>query len=258
MKGTFELTNRQVLVTGAGSGIGQAIATTFAAAGAHVVVADIQADAAEATTALIHETGGSSRPVVVDVADADSCQRMVTSMLTTEGRCDAVVNNAGIGHVGSVLDTSPEDFSRVMAVNVEGMAHICRMILPSMIERGAGSIVNLASSLGLTTMADRFVYTVSKHAVVGLTKSIAYDVARHGVRVNCICPGRVETPFVRSRLAEYDDPETYLAHTAQTHPLGRMAQPEEIANAALYLASDASSYTTGSAMVVDGGYLSGK
>jgi NAD(P)-dependent dehydrogenase (short-subunit alcohol dehydrogenase family) len=145
-----------------------------------------------------------------------------------------------------------------MSINVEGMAHLCRFVLPAMIERGSGAIVNIASVLGLTAMADRFAYTVSKHAVVGLTRSIAFDVARHGVRVNCVCPGRVETEFVRARLAEYEDPEVYHRHTAESHPIGRMAQPEEIAQAVLYLASDASSYASGSALVVDGGYLSGK
>ena len=258
MTDLLSLTGRIAIVTGGGSGIGQAIATTCAAAGAKVVVADIDRNAADATVALIDEAGGQSSSIQVDVADPDACATLVATTLETQGRCDVLVNNAGIGHVGSVLDTSPEDFARVMAVNVDGMVHLCRELLPSMIERGSGSIVNISSALGLTAMADRFAYTVSKHAVVGLTRSIAYDVAQHGVRVNCVCPGRVETPFVRSRLAEYDDPEVYLRHTAETHPLGRMAQPEEIANAVLYLASDASSYTTGSAMVVDGGYLAGK
>ena len=258
MTDLLSLTGRIAIVTGGGSGIGQTIATTFATAGAKVVVADIDLDAAEATVALVDDAGGQARAVQVDVADPASCSAVSEGTLETEGRCDVLVNNAGIGHVGSVLDTSPEDFANVMAVNVDGMVHLCRALLPSMIERGSGSIVNLSSALGLTAMADRFAYTVSKHAVVGLTRSIAYDVAKHGVRVNCVCPGRVETPFVRSRLAEYDDPEVYLRHTAETHPLGRMAQPQEIANAVLYLASDASSYTTGSAMVVDGGYLAGK
>lgn len=252
------LDQRIAIVTGAGSGIGQTIAATFADAGATVIVADVDADAAATTVTQIVAAGGDARSAVVDVTDQSSCQQMVSGVLGREGRCDVLVNNAGIGHVGTILDTDPTDFAKVMAVNVEGMMHLCQAVLPGMIERGAGAIVNLASVLGLTAMADRFAYTVSKHAVVGLTKSIAFDVARHGVRVNCICPGRVETPFVTARIAEYDDPEAYLRHTAETHPLGRMARPAEIANTALFLASDAASFTTGTAMVVDGGYMSGK
>lgn len=254
----LSLEGRVAIVTGSGSGIGAAIARLFAGSGARVVVADIDIDAAKGVASAIRSEGGLAEAENVDVADEENCKDLVLRTASSWGPCDVLVNNAGIGHVGSVIDTSSEDLRRVMAVNVEGMVHLCRAVLPAMIERGSGTIVNIASALGLMAMADRFAYTVSKHAVVGLTRSVAFDVARYGVRVNCVCPGRVETAFVKARLAEYDDPAVYHRHTAETHPLGRMAQPEEIAQAALYLASDASSYATGSALVVDGGYLSGK
>lgn len=252
------LEGRTAIVTGAGSGIGTAVAELFAEVGAVVIAADIDADAVAAVAARIRDGGGLARAEHVDVADPESCRALVDRVTDENGPCDVLVNNAGIGHVGSILDTELPDLERVMAVNVMGMYSLSRAVLPSMVERGRGSIVNLASALGLTAMADRFAYTVSKHAVVGLTRSVAHDVARFGVRVNCVCPGRVETAFVRARLAEYPDPEVYLRHTAETHPLGRMAQPEEIAKAVLFLASDMSTYASGSALVVDGGYLSGK
>lgn len=258
MSSPFGLDDKVAIVTGAGTGIGEAIAITFAAAGAHVTVADVDEGAVEGTANSIRSAGGQAAAYHVDVAQETSCAALAVEVVEELGRCDILVNNAGIGHVGSVMDTEPEAFRRVMAVNLEGMYLMSRAVLPDMLRRHDGVIVNLASALGLTTMSDRFAYTVSKHGVVGLTRSMAYDLAPQGVRVNCICPGRVDTPFVRARLAEYADPDAYIRHTAETHPIGRMARPEEIAQAALYLASPAGSYTTGSAMVVDGGYLAGK
>lgn len=258
MSSTFGLDDRIAIVTGAGTGIGEAIASIFAAAGAHVAVADIDESAVKDTADSIRAAGGRATAYHVDVAEELSCAALAAGVIDQLGRCDVLVNNAGIGHVGSVMDTEPDAFRRVMAVNLEGMYLMSRAILPDMLRRHDGVIVNLASALGLTTMSDRFAYTVSKHGVVGLTRSMAYDLAPQGVRVNCICPGRVDTPFVRARIAEYADADAYIRHTAEAHPIGRMARPEEIAQAALYLASPAASYTTGSAMVVDGGYLAGK
>jgi 2-keto-3-deoxy-L-fuconate dehydrogenase len=258
MSATGSLEGRSAIVTGSGSGIGAAVARLLARSGARVTVADIDLQSARGVAETISGEGGLAEAARVDVGDEESCRDLVLQVASTWGAIDILVNNAGVGHVGSAVSTTAEDFRRVMSINVEGMAHLCRFVLPAMIERGSGAIVNIASVLGLTAMADRFAYTVSKHAVVGLTRSIAFDVARHGVRVNCVCPGRVETEFVRARLAEYEDPEVYHRHTAESHPIGRMAQPEEIAQAVLYLASDASSYASGSALVVDGGYLSGK
>ena len=245
-------------MTGAASGIGAAIAESFAAAGAIVYVADLNEPGAIEQARRLTEAGGRAQAVPTDVADPASGDALVRRILSESGRCDVLVNNAGLGHVGTLLTTGPEDLQRLWAVNVQGMYHLCRAVLPSMIEHRRGSIINLASVLGLTAMEDRFAYTVTKHAVVGLTRSMALDFGTSGVRINCICPGRVETPFVQQRLSEYPDPEKYRAQMVSSHAQKRMAQPWEIASAAVYLASDESAFVTGSTFVIDGGYLCGK
>lgn len=257
-KNTFSLEGKVAVVTGAASGIGAAIAEAFANGGAAVYVADINAAGASAQAERIRTAGGKAHSVETNIADAANCTALITRALSENSRCDVLVNNAGIGHVGTILQTAPEDLQRLWSVNVQGMYFLSRAVLPSMIERGCGSIINLASALGLTAMEDRFAYTVTKHAVVGLTRSMALDFGPTGVRINCICPGRVETPFVQQRLAEYPDPEKYRAQMVASHAQKRMAQPWEIASAAVYLASDEAAFVTGSTLVIDGGYLCGK
>jgi NAD(P)-dependent dehydrogenase (short-subunit alcohol dehydrogenase family) len=168
------------------------------------------------------------------------------------------VNNAGIGHVGTILQTSGADLDRLYAVNVRGVFNVTKAFLPEMVTRRSGVIVNMASIGGLVGIRDRIAYCVSKSAVVGLTKSLALDHAHHGIRVNCICPGRVETPFVTARLREYSDPERAYREMAATQAVGRMGLPQEIAAAALYLASDEAAFVTGTAFVIDGGWSAGK
>jgi len=257
-KPAFSLEDKVAVVTGAASGIGAATAEAFARAGAMVCVADLNGAGASAQADRIRATGGKAHSVETNVAEEASCTALIAGVLSDHGRCDVLVNNAGIGHVGTILQTSADDLQRLWAVNVQGMYFLSRAVLPSMIERRRGSIINLASVLGLAAMEDRFAYTVTKHAVVGITRSMALDFGPTGVRINCLCPGRVETPFVQQRLAEYPDPEKYRAQMSDAHAQKRMAQPEEIANAALYLASDESSFVTGSTFVIDGGYLCGK
>ncbi len=254
----FSLKDKIALVTGAASGIGEAIAEAYGAAGAWVYVADQNEPGARETALRIEQAGGRAVAVKTDITVRASCEALVNQVLAERGACDVLVNNAGVGHVGTLLTTTPEDFQRLWAVNVQGMYFLSRTVFPSMIERKRGSIINMASALGLTAMEDRFAYTVTKHAVVGLTRSMALDFGATGVRVNCICPGRVETPFVQQRLSEYPDPEKYRAQMVSTHAQKRMAQPWEIAGAAVYLASDESAFVTGSTLVIDGGYLCGK
>ena len=170
------------------------------------------------------------------------------------GVVDVLVNNAGIGHVGTALTTTGEDLDRLYAVNVRGMLNVTRAYLPEMVKRRAGVIVNMASVAGLVGIRDRLAYATTKFAVVGLTKSMALDHATEGIRINCICPGRVETPWVAARVREYPDPEKAYREMAATQAMGRMGRPEEIAAAALYLASDAASFVTGSALAIDGGW----
>ena len=254
----FSLKDKVTVVTGAASGIGAAIAEAFANAGALVYVADINEAGATEQTKRIQQAGGGARAAATNVADQASSEALIQRVISENGHCDVLVNNSGIGHVGTILVTTPEDLQRLWSVNVQGMFFLCRAVLPSMVDRRSGSIINIASVVGLTAMEDRFAYTVTKHAVVGLTRSMALDFGSTGVRINCICPGRVETPFVQQRLKEYPDPEKYRAQMVATHAQKRMGQPWEIAAAAVYLASDESAFVTGSTLVIDGGYLCGK
>ncbi len=167
---------------------------------------------------------------------------------------DILVNNAGIGSVGTALTTTGAELDRLYAVNVRGMLNVTKVYLPEMVARGKGAIVNMASVAGLVGIQDRLAYATTKFAVVGMTKCMALDHAASGVRINCICPGRVETPWVSARVREYPDPEKAYKEMAATQAMGRMGKPEEIAAAALYLASDEASFVTGSAFAIDGGW----
>ncbi len=250
----FSLAQKTALVTGAGSGIGQAIAVLFARQGAFVWVVDRDAAAGRATVETIHTAGGSADFAELDISDA-------ATVLALAGRLpplDILVNNAGIGHVGNLLGTTAADLDRLYAVNIRGAFNLCSTFVPAMLERQRGSVIALASVAGVIAVRDRLAYTMTKHAVVGLTKALALDHSHTGVRFNTICPGRVETPFVKSRIASYPDPEKAYREMAATQLNGRMAQPEEIAAAALYLAADESSMVTGSNLMIDGGWSAGK
>ena len=254
----LRLEGRSALVTGAGSGIGAAIAELFADEGARVVVADVNQDAGQQVVEQIGSRGGTASLIPLDVADASQCREVAERYLGEHGKLDILVNNAGIGHVGTMLQTEGDDLDRLYRVNVRGIFNLTKAFLPSMIEVGKGNIVNLASIGGVVAVRDRLAYCTTKFAVVGLTKSVALDHAAQGIRCNCICPGRVETPFVKARLQEYPDPEAAYREMASTQALGRMAKPEEIAYAALYLASDESAFITGTDFVIDGGWTAGK
>jgi 2-keto-3-deoxy-L-fuconate dehydrogenase len=251
----FDLTHKIALVTGAGSGIGAAIAVTFAAAGARVYVTDRKEAAARATVSGLR---GAATSFTLDVTDEQQCVERARQVLDESGRLDVLVNCAGIGHVGTILQTGGDDLDRVYACNVRGVFNVSKAFVPSMLQRRSGSIINIASVGGVVGIRDRVAYCTSKFAVVGLTKSMALDHALDGVRINCICPGRVETPFVAKRLAEYPDPEQARREMTESQAVGRMGRPDEIAGAALYLASDESSFITGSALMIDGGWSAGK
>jgi len=254
----FSLENKITLVTGAGSGIGAAIAETFARAGAFVFVTDRDEKSGCAVAENIQATRGNAEFLPLDVTSEENCQRVARTVVSTQGRLDALVNNAGIGHVGTMLQTSGADLDRLYAVNVRGVFNVTKVFLPGMLKRKSGSIINLASIGGVVGVRDRVAYCTTKFAVAGLTKSMALDHARDGIRVNCVCPGRVETPFVAARLAEYPDPEKARQEMAATQAVWRMGKPEEIAAAALYLASDESAFVTGTEFIIDGGFSAGK
>ena len=245
----FNLKNKNALVTGAASGIGAAIAETFAEAGATVWIADRnEVDG----NAIARRIGGKF--ISLEVTSETACAQAAQ----TVGALDILANVAGIGHVGTLLTTGSADLDKLYAVNVRGVFNCCKAFAPAMIERKTGSVINMASIGGIVAVRERLAYTTTKFAVVGLTKALALDHSRTGVRFNCICPGRVETPFVLARLKEYPDPEAAYRDMASTQLNGRMAKPEEVAAAALYLAADESAMVTGSSLMIDGGWSAGK
>ena len=253
----FGLEGKRILITGAAAGIGEAIARNFSEAGARLILVDIDEENGNRVAGAIERDGGLVQFRRLDIGDEPKCRR-VAAAVQDQGPLDVLVNNAGIGCVGTLLETEGDDLDRLYRVNVRGAFNLCKVFLPGMIERGRGNIINLASIGGVVAVRDRLAYCVSKFAVVGLTKSIALDHARQGIRCNCICPGRVETPFVAARLKEYADPVTARREMEATQALGRMARPEEIACAARYLASDESAFVTGTDFVIDGGWSAGK
>lgn len=249
----FDLTGKTALVTGAASGIGEAVAHVLAGAGAYVYVADIDDEAGSIVAADI---GGEF--LRLDVTSHDDCLAATQKVSADRGSLDVLVNNAGIGHVGTILETSSVDLDRLYAVNVRGIFDLTKAFIGGMIERKSGVIINVASIGGIVAIRDRIAYCTTKFAVVGLTKCIALDHALDGIRANAICPGRVETDFVKRRLAEYPDPKKAYEEMASTQAIGRMGRPEEIAAAVLYLASDEASFVTGTALEIDGGWAAGK
>jgi 2-keto-3-deoxy-L-fuconate dehydrogenase len=254
----FRLDGKRALITGAGSGIGEAIARLFAAQGAQIIVADVQMDAAEQVTASIVKQGGSASALALDVADETQVSAAFDRVANQYGRLDIVVNNAGVSHVGNILETSLEDWNRVLGVNAGGVFLCAREAVRRMLhqEPKGGVIINLSSVAAMIGLERRLPYSASKGAVLSLTRSIAIDFVGEGIRCNAICPGTVHTPFVEGYLKRsfpgQEDAIRQTLHARQ--PLGRMGLPEEIAAAALYLASDEAAFVTGSALVIDGGW----
>jgi NAD(P)-dependent dehydrogenase (short-subunit alcohol dehydrogenase family) len=253
----FKLDGKSALVTGAGSGIGREIALLFARQGATVAVGDINDVSAKGVVDEIAAAGGVAFPIHLDVTSRDSANDAVAAIVERSGRLDILVNNAGIGMVGSLTETEPVDFERLMAVNVYGVYHCSQAAVSQMLTQApqGGNIVNIASIAGQVAVARRFAYGTTKGAVISMTQSIAMDYIDRNIRCNCICPGTVESPFVEAYLQQYHAGEIEETRR-QLHarqPLGRMGRPDEIAPLALYLASDESAYVTGSQMVIDGG-----
>src|SRR5689334_5797688 len=255
----FKLDGKVAVVTGAGSGIGAAIAVAMAEHGAKVYVAERDEETGPKVVEQIRGAGGVAAFVHFDVSDEAGCRGCARRVLAENGgRVDVLVNNAGIGSVGTVLTTKEEDLDRLWRVNVKGTMFMTQAFLPTMVERRWGSVVNIASIGGVVGVRDRFAYCTTKFAVVGMTKCVAIDYAESRVRCNAICPGRVETPWVARRISEYPDPKKAYEEMAATQALRRMGTPEEVAAAAVYLASDEGAFVTGSALVLDGGWTAGK
>ena len=254
----FDLKHKIAAVTGAGSGIGEAIAHAMAQQGATVYVLERNQSDGERVVTAIQSAGGSATLIVTDVASTESCEDAARKILGAHGHCDILVNNAGIGHVGTALTTTADDLDRLYAVNVRGVFNVTKVFLPGMVERKSGSIVNIASIGAVVGVKDRLAYVTTKFAIAGMTKALALDHALDGVRANAICPGRVETPFVTGWLKKYSDPEKAYRDACATQAVNRMGKPEEIAAAALYLASDEAGFVTGTEFIIDGGFSAGK
>ncbi len=251
---TAEFAGRVVLVTGAASGIGLATAAAFAAEGAIVALADVKAGQLKTETASLAEAHGPGvRGYPADLASPQAAEGLVEAVLADHGRIDVAVNNAGIAYMGTVLETSVADWDLVFATNVRAAFCVSKAVLPAMIAQRGGAIVNTASEAGLVGFRDYAAYAAAKAALVNLTRCMALDHAGQNIRVNCVCPGSIETPLLRDYYAATPDPAAARAQDAQAHPLG-IGIPEQVAAGILYLASDRASYVTGHALVVDGGY----
>jgi NAD(P)-dependent dehydrogenase (short-subunit alcohol dehydrogenase family) len=253
----FQLTGQVAVVTGAGSGIGQAIARLFAKQGAHVAVLDLDPAAAGATVESIRSAGGHAEPFTCDVADAAQVADVFARIDAARSRIDVLVNNAGIVHIGTVEQTSEADLDRLYRVNVKGVFLCARAAVPIMRRQGGGAILNLASIASLIGLADRFAYSMSKGAVLTMTRSIAVDYMKDNIRCNCICPARVHTPFVDQYLAQYypGREQEMFDKLSAYQPIGRMGTADEVAVLALYLCSSEASFITGQAYPIDGGVL---
>lgn len=253
----MRLASKVALITGAASGIGRATALLFAREGASVVIADLDEQAGRSATKEIVDQGGHAIFEVADVTSTAGCERVVQRAVREFGAIHVLFNNAGIIRRASLLELSEEDWDRVMAVNVKSIFLLSRLVIPIMAGAGGGSIINMSSGWGLAGGPRAVAYCASKGAVVLLTKAMAIDHGPQHIRVNCICPGDTDTNMLRHEAQQLGEPaDRFLAGSAR-RPLGRVGQPEEIAQAALYLASDASSFVTGTALVVDGGGLAG-
>jgi len=245
---------RVVVVTGAGSGIGRATATAFAAIGDRVVIADYDEAAAEAVAAELRESGAETLAVAVDVSDRAQVNAMVAASVARFGGLDVLVNNAAVGVAGDLLETSAADLERTLAVNVVGTFQCCQAAIPVMLEAGGGVIVNVASVVALAAVERRAAYTASKGAVVALTRSIAVDFMRRGIRCNAVAPGTVDSPWVGRIISDQADPVAARQAMVERQPLGRLGRPEEIAAAIRYLASPEAAFVHGSCLVIDGGF----
>jgi NAD(P)-dependent dehydrogenase (short-subunit alcohol dehydrogenase family) len=253
------LERKVCVITGAGSGIGRASALLFASEGGRIVVGDIDMDAAQTTASEIQRAGGHAWASQIDVTDEPATRTFAAEVVGREGRVDVLFNNAGIAGVGDVLETDPDLFDRVMRVNVRGVYLMSRAIVPYMIEGKAGSIINMSSCIAEIGLARRVSYAASKGAVLAMTKSMQVDLAPHGIRVNALLPGTILTPFVERYLKEsYTDPQEGMASIRKRQLSKDLGRPEDVASAALYLASDESRFVMASGLIVDGGVSGAK
>lgn len=252
----LQLDEKVAIITGAGSGIGQASAILFAEQGARVVVVDWNTATGDETVTTIRQNGHEAIFCHADVSQAAEAEKMIQAALQRYGRLDALLNNAAIQILGRLADTSEQDWDRLHQVNLKGVFLGCKYAIPAMISTGGGSIINMASVLGFVGDPDLAAYCAAKGGVIALTKATALSYGPDGIRVNCICPGDVDTPMVQDYFNKEPDPERARQQVSSNYALRRIATPREVAQTAAFLASDASSFVTGSVLVVDGGLTS--
>ena len=237
------------LVTGGGGGIGSAIARRLASEGAHVVVTDVNAEAAQAVAAEIATAGHQASAIAANIARAEECHTLVKQVLAAQGQIDVLVNNAGINRRGNIMAISEDDWDATFAVNIDAMFHLCRAVIPQMMARGAGAIVNTASQWGLHPAPNHIAYNVSKAAVASFTQNLARDYAPHGIRVNAVCPGEIHTPMLEAGVKRSG---RTIADLDRMVPYGRIGKPEEVAALVAFLASDEAPFMCGSLVEITG------
>jgi NAD(P)-dependent dehydrogenase (short-subunit alcohol dehydrogenase family) len=248
--------NKVALITGGGSGIGQSTALQLANEGAHILIVDLDIEAAKYTQDMIENLGGKANIYQCDISNNTQVKEVVNSILL-EKSIDILINNAGIAHIGNLEETSEDDLDRIYQVNVKGTYNFMSAVIGSMKEKQSGVIINLASVASSVGIADRFAYSMSKGAVLTMTYSVAKDYINDGIRCNCIAPGRVHTPFVDNFLEKNypDDKEEMFDKLSKSQPIGRMGKVEEIAGLIVYLCSDKAAFITGSNFPIDGGFV---
>ena len=251
----MEFRGKVVVVTGGGSGIGQACVREFAGRHAEVAIVDRDAKAGQQTVEEVRGRGGPAEFFRADVAVLAEVEEMISRVVAKMGGVDVLVNNAGIQRYGTVTSTTEQEWDEVIAVNLKSAYLVSKYAIPEIIKRGGGAIVNAASVQALAAQKNSVAYVVSKHGILGLTRSMALDYAQHNIRVNCVCPGAVDTPMLHWGVSLAEHPEKMVEALHRMHALGRMARPEEVARVIVFLASDLASFMTGAAVTVDGGVL---
>ncbi|TXJ25982.1 MAG: SDR family oxidoreductase [Chitinophagaceae bacterium] len=252
----FSLKGKTAVITGGGSGIGKAISLLFAQQGASVYILDFNKESAEEVAVQAKKEGGQAAAIVCDVSNQQQVKEVMDNIAQKTGGIQLLVNNAGIAHVGNVETTTEDDFNRLLAVNVKGVYNCLQAVIPHM-KKAGGAILNMASIASSIGLPDRFAYSMSKGAVLGMTLSTARDYISQNIRCNCISPARVHTPFVDGFIAKnYPGKEKEMFEKlSKTQPIGRMAEPSEIANLVLYLCSDEAAFITGCDYPIDGGFI---
>ncbi|MFB6366364.1 SDR family NAD(P)-dependent oxidoreductase [Paenibacillus elgii] len=255
----MRLHNKVTLITGSGSGIGKSTAQLFAREGATVIVNDLAEDKGLETVWEIRQAGGNALFVQADVTNPESVQALVDTVISKYGRIDVLFNNAGISGVGAIHEVEPEAWDRVITVNIRGTFLPCKYVVPHMMQRKEGSIINMSSCIAEIGLARRASYSATKGAVLALTKSMQVDYAPYNIRVNALLPGTILTPFVENYLrTSYDNPEEAYESLKKRQLSGDLGRPDDVANAALFLASDESKFMMGSPLYIDGGAVFGK